>query len=322
VFALCRSAHEAWLTAAAHTMWRDPRRGRRDMDTCPDLGDLTATDSAGHLYTLMLGGGGTDTWQEGRLAFSPRLPSEVAWLDIRVRDGDPTRIALDTSAASDPRIATRDLTLDPVERYVQVTAEQALLSWPAREGSRMLAATVRAFLAVGAFRSGSALPGQVAQLCERAGWPGHGIDAVRPTGLPGHWVNFLGAASSGGLRYRGDDDAHPPPSVAALPLALPEIDGARIALAALVNRGKITELYGSFCTPDRAASVASCWLLDDGGQWHIAIPGTWSSNGKVCVMSQVTVFPPVPLAARAVEIVAAGATTEVRATLPLAWRAP
>jgi hypothetical protein len=184
---------------------------------------------------------------------------------------------------------------------------------------RALAAIVRALLAVGAFRGDSVLPGQVAQLCERAGWPGHGIETGRPAGLPPHWQSFLGAASFGDPRYHAHGGPHPPPSVASIPIALPEIEGAQIALAALVNRGEVTELYGSFCTRYGVDSIASCWLVDDCGQWHISMAGGWSSGGEVCDMTYLTVFPPVPRTAREVEIVMAGVATEVRVTAELAW---
>jgi hypothetical protein len=69
-------------------------------------------------------------------------------------------------------------------------------------------------------------------------------------------------------------------------------------------------------------SIASCWLVDDSRQWHIAMAGDWSSDGQVCDMTHLTVFPPVPRTASEIEIVTAGEAIEVRVGAQLTWWAP
>jgi hypothetical protein len=333
LFALVREPHEAWLSAAAHTVGRDPGRISRDRTKFAGLGDLTATDDAGRPYALRFGGGGHGGWEHLQLHFAPGLPPDVAWVDVRVRDGAPARVdlaghsraeqsAAEHSPADLPPVtfAVRPLALRRAERYVQALAEAALAATDWRSALRALAAATRALLAADAVPAGSPLPGQVAELCSIAGLPSDRLPDPAP--LPEHWSSLIGAYPFGDRDPYAGDTLHGPPAVARLAMALPEIDGARVALTALVSRGKMTELYGSFGTNADESGLGSCWVRDDSGQWHAALPGNWTSDGRVTIMTHATLVPPVPPSARSAEVVITGATTQARATVPLAWWAP
>jgi len=59
------------------------------------------------------------------------------------------------------------------------------------------------------------------------------------------------------------------------------------------------------------------WLRDDGGQWHVAKPGSWGSGG-VNVFG-ANVVPPVAASVTAVDVLIISRTAEVRASVPLTW---
>lgn len=325
LLALVRTPRESWLSVAAHSVARDPRRDWRGHDTLAVFNDLSATDEAGNRYELRFGGYGHDRWANGQLYFAPDLRPDVAWLEVRIRDSAPTRLSLaECSQADLPQAAAftvSPLPLSRPERYVQALAEAALAAPGWRPALIDLAAATSALLAAGALRAESRLPGQVARLCARGGLPAD--DLPDPAPLPGRWASLLAAYPFGERDpYRGGD-RHPPPAVARLAIAVPAVDGARIALTALVSRGKMTELYGSFGTNMDDQPLGSCWVRDDSGQWHAALPGGWSkSSMRGAAMTSAALVPPVPPSARSAEIVISGATTQARATVPLAWWAP
>lgn len=60
------------------------------------------------------------------------------------------------------------------------------------------------------------------------------------------------------------------------------------------------------------------WLRDDGGQWHVAKPGSWSSGGAN--MFGANVVPPVPRSISAVDVLVISRTADARASVPLTWR--
>ena len=166
-----------------------------------------------------------------------------------------------------------------------------------------------ALLAADALAADSAVPCQLAALCERLQFTDHGIDAAPAAELPGRWLSVLTSER----RASGSRGC------AAIAVTLPELDGSTITVLGLHDNGEQTVLHvhATALGPD-ASFMPQLWLLDDGGHWHVADADGWRwASGDPT--SYLPIAPPLGRPAR-VEIIAAGRSAEVRANVPLQWR--
>ncbi|HEX6452638.1 MAG TPA: hypothetical protein VF060_24660 [Trebonia sp.] len=308
--------------------------GTRRRDTFA-AGGLTAVDDAGRKYELYFSGGGGH-WYLGRLTVSPTPPPGIAWLEVRCA-GQSVRLDL-TAAAPDADVTVRPVAGSAGEGYLLQRAE-ALLGHAAAAGGTAgiaglvvaemtgLASAVPALRAVGVLPGDSPVPGQLAALAERMGAPGPGRLIAEPGKLPERWAGVLDASGSGALRAAdarsggaGSTDAD---TIAAahLTAVLPEADGLAVHLAGMVTLpDEGTLIFGGL----RAWSTdggQSLWLRDGSGAWHAVSITGWSSNGSSYTF-QAGVVPPVGPDVSHVEFYATGATTQVRAVIPLTWWTP
>jgi hypothetical protein len=265
---------------------------------------LTVSDDCGRGYSLyFLGSGGGGEWS-GELRFDPAPPVGARWLDLILAGEPARRISLDRAAVPPAAVlAGSDLT--PGERYLYGVGYRLLGGGPANPG---IGAAVDALLAAGALAADSAVPGQLAALCERLRFTGHGIDATPAVELPGRWLSVL-ACQQQASGIRGG---------AAIAVTLPDLDGNTITLLGLHDNGQQTvlHLHATALGPD-ASLMPQLWLVDDRGHWHVTEGDGWRwASGDPT--SLLTVAPPLGRPAQ-VEIIATGRSAEVGGKVPLQW---
>lgn len=309
----------SWLSVAARTTGpRTPRRpasppSARNQEATFASGGMIAVDDAGRKYHLGFSGGGGE-WYLGRLSLFPAPPPGITGLDVRC-GGQSVRLDL-TAKSPDAEVTVRPVAASAGEAYLLRRAEGLLGRSPGGLASEVtgLASAVPALCAVGALPDDSPVPGQLAALVERMG--AHGWLIAEPGELPERWAGVLDA---GGFPA-GTCTGRAGGTVAAAHLAavLPAADGVAVQLAGLVTLpGEGTLIFGGL-RASAGDGRQSLWLRDDTGGWHsVAIRG-WSSDGSGYTF-QAAVVPPVHPEVSRVEFYVTGATTEVRADIPLTW---
>ena len=113
-------------------------------------------------------------------------------------------------------------------------------------------------------------------------------------------------------------------------IELPEVDGARVTVLGLHNgeRGQFLHLLTSGVTQEYTWSYGTIanrmpvvWLRDPADRWHTARP---AQSGQLRdtddSMLLLRIVPPLDHGARQVDVVVAGPSAEVRATVPLRWK--
>ena len=291
------------------------------------LETATATDDRGTEYQVMVYGGGDGRHWEGRLDIEPAPPAGASWLELAIGDS-ALRLRIDLTAPVPPAdVTTRPQDRQPGEQLLEHVAQQILVTSAGRPGDARrqayaLGDVVAGLEAAGALSPFSPVPGYLAMICERLGIDGHGVAATPAGQLPPPWLSVLAWY---GRRHR-------PPvhdGTASAGTVLPDVDGARIAVAGLHTRGDQTLLHvvAGRDRPGRVAVDAGplshpgfcCWLRDDGGQWHVAVPGSWSSDGHGEVTGSLQVLPPLGRDTSRITLLASTLTSQVRAEVPLRW---
>ena len=162
----------------------------------------------------------------------------------------------------------------------------------------------------------SPVPGQLATLCAGLNVSGHGITAPPACDLlPAH-------------RYqrRKTGTASERHGCAAAAVMLPDLDGIRLAILGLTNYQDrtVVHLHASgprsevIYGPDELYAWATLWIRDGSGRWHATRTVARSGmNDEVAL--RVEVLPPLSRATDRIELVAAGPSAEIRATVPLHW---
>ena len=302
---------------------------------------FTAADDRGVSYQISWRG----EMAPRELLLRPDPPHQIRWLDLTTAAGEPaTRIDLN------PQIPARDITVtrnarSPGELLLDAIAARILTAVAPfsqnNPGQPAAASTdLRAFIgdgpghivaalhAAGVLPSGSPVPGQLAGLCARLGINGHGITAPPAGGLPEQWQSML--------TRRREPQAPPAPGILAATVAeLPELDGAKIAIAGLHHgeRGTIMHLLATGVTLEDDWPYARgvrplpvLWIRDSDGRWHATrLDGLspWGDNGANpwtdtrMVTVWLRIVPPLDRGTAWIEISAAGRSAQVWATLPL-----
>ena len=298
---------------------------------------FTATDDRGTSYEVKLRdiGGEAMGWT---LILRPDPPHEPRWLDLSAAPGGPAmRIDLERRAPDAAEMTVRKTALSLGEYLLHTIAARLLAAAspvspdmsPVTElasgGLALLADglgdIVAALQACGALSLLSPIPGQVAALCASLNVDGHGITAPLVRDLPEPWLSLL-------ARYRRRNTGAAPArdGCAAAAVMLPELDGIRLAILGLTNYQDRTVLhmhasgprseviYG----PDELYAWATLWIRDGSGRWHATRTVARSGmNDEVAL--RVEVLPPLSRATDRIELVAAGPSAEIRATVPLHW---
>ena len=169
----------------------------------------------------------------------------------------------------------------------------------------------------------SPVPGRLAAVCAGMRVSGHGITAPPAHELPEPWLSLLA------FYQRRKPDAPPvPDGYAAVTAALPELDGIRLALLGLLNADGSSwiQLLVRGLVPERRTGPfgidyffpLSFWIRDNVGRWHAGRPaGVRQSHGEWAV--KLEMVPPLARSTTSIEVLAAGASGQVRVRLPLRW---
>jgi len=304
---------------------------------------FTATDDRGAGYQVTIRDIGSPVlgWT---LMLSPDPPHDPRWLDLTTAPGGPAvRIDLDRRTAgrrppdaADVRVRTA--ALSPAEYLLHTLAARLLAAVPAplydpwlhRAGPRPgalpgitdeLGDVIAALQECGALPPLSPVPGQLATLCAGLGVNGHGITAPPARDLPEPWLSLLNY-----YRRRKTRAAPTPDGCAAAAAALPELDGIRLAILGLHNCQDSTVVHmhasgpntDALHGPDDLYPWATIWVRDNGGRWHATRTlGRSPRPGEMAL--RVEVVPPLSQGTAWIELLAAGPSAELRATVPLHW---
>jgi hypothetical protein len=305
---------------------------------------FTVEDDRGARYRLGFSGGsgaGRPYWQ-GVLDLRPEPPRDIRWLDLYTATGETAaRINLDTQIPS-PDVTVTERAASPGELLLDVIAARLLTGAAAlpQDTPEQLAASgagllphaagglgdiIAALQATGVLSPSSPVPGQLAGLCASLGVSGHGITAPPAGDLPQPWLSMLS-------RYhrRQPRPAPAPGSWAAAAVELPRLDGARMAVLGLHQGEDGTILHvqvqASGVTPEDdweyyrgIRPLPVLWIRDSADRWHATRTTGWSPLGNDEVMLRLAIVPPLEADIPWIDMVAAGRSAEVRATLPLRW---
>ena len=297
---------------------------------------FTVTDDQGTSYQVHVRdiGSGPLGWT---LMLRPDPPYEPRWLDLTTAPGSPAvRIDLPRRAAGSADMTVTHPALSPGEYLLHTMAARLLAAaWPVSPGmspvteltsggpSRVahgLGDTVAALRACDALPVLSWVPGQLATLCEDLGVYDHGITAPPTGNLPEPWLSLLAC-------YRRRSTTAERDGCAAAAVTLPELDGISLALLGLHNCQDTTVLHmhaagpnaGAMYGPEELYAYAATWIRDDAQRWHAtrAIGRSGMDDG---VALRVEVVPPLSRDTPRIDLLAAGKSAEIRATLPLRWQ--
>jgi hypothetical protein len=361
LLALVVAPDRAVLTAAARLPSRGSQpRGAGHWPPPPlPVGHLTAVDDQGAQYQADY----TARSPYGRwsVAFelTPVPPPGTRWLDITgPATTDPIRADLagpavtgtappGTSPARDPAgpdpvatdpAAPDPVALEPVAPDPGVWASLAARVSPADRPLDTLAEKVLAEVTHGYGTGGAALAGlpevvgalqaatgltdsaalgRLAALADRLGipFPPALRPLAQPAGLPDAWQSVL--------EHRGAADG--PDRVAAVAAVLPEVDGARFAVAGLDSAADSATLrvlaWGWQPSPLTSLEDRfSWWARDDRGRWHLAGEyGAHFGGGQVDLL--VEFGPALHPQARSLDLLVRGPASQAAVTLPLRWLA-
>jgi hypothetical protein len=355
VLALVQAPDEALLTTVSWLTETPPGGEERDEDWAFDdrLSDLVqgtravATDNRGGTYRLEMdgGGGGSDGPWEARFSFRPSPPAGLDWLDLTITPGqDPIRVDL-TAAARDDQSGTPRRAAGPAERaerIIDLASERLLRRYDPvfeaddednyedlssdDEGDDLadVARIVRALRAVGALAPDSPALARLVTLARRQQRPVPpelaSADAAGPADLPEAWQSRLD--------WRPQEGWAAEPATAGSAVAvLPELDGARCAIAGLLSQSETSTttmqvLAWGWRWSDRwlhePLPAFSWWARDDVGRWYRGEEGGYGSDGRLSEL-QIELSPPVHPDATSLEITLIGLSGQVTATVPVTW---
>ena len=280
LMSLVRTPTQAVITVAMRMHWppdgssADLELGGAGPHQMP-YDQLGAVDDRGTRYTVRFEGrpAETVTWF-GVARLSPVPPGHVRRLDL-VGDGTGLiRLPIGPTAPPGGQAtssATERVAITPPERLLVLEAERILASGDARgprEGP--IPGEIAAVLTeTGALAADAPLPGQLAALCQRLGAGGHGITVPAAAGIPAPWASVIA--------HREEPVADADMS-APLGCLLPDVDGARLALAGLSTAAGESYLHVISSGLPRPARRyqwdwtpgLSWWLRDSARNWHVA----------------------------------------------------
>ncbi len=324
LMSLVRTGTEAVITAALRMPWSQDRAVRELVSPC-DLpyGQLWAVDDHGTCYPagFRSGKGWAGTWP-GIIRLSPMPPADVRRLDL-VGDGTHLiRLPLGSSARGRQAVSStaEPVAIAPGERLLVLEAERILASGDARGPAQgpIPGEIITVLTEAGAIAPDSPVPGQLAALCRRLGAAGHGITIPPAAQIPVPWASVIAHRDAPAV-------ADGPEVFAPLACVLPDVDGARFALAGLSTAGGESYLHvvGKGMAPlaDRYAwnwtPGFSWWLRDGAGNWHVAAAGEPHTLGEDIQAFRLRLTPSLAAVPDTAEVVVTGPATQIRATVPM-----
>jgi hypothetical protein len=338
VLSLVRTETEAVLALAMRMHW-PPDGSSADLEASGagpqhlPYDRLSVMDEQGTRYAIRFesGGPGGGTVWRGIARLEPVPLSTVRRLDLA---GNGTKLvelpftsgAEDAPPAPAAPATTGKTGISPGERLLVLEAERILATRePRAPRERPDPAEISAVLKeTGVIAQDSPLPSQLAALYRRLGgdWPtrtGPPASATATAEIPAPWASVLAG-------YSTPRSAEVPEVFAPVAQLLPEIDGARFALAGLSITAGESHLHviGSGHLPTPADRYEhnwtpgfSWWLEDNAGNWHVAtLTEPWSfGDGLQSFLLRLT--PALDSVPGRVEVVVTGPATQIRAVVPI-----
>ena len=335
VLTLVLAPDRATLTAVTHLTGTDPftgppRPGRPWQRPAHDLGDhLSVTDNLG-TRCQVAGSSGQASDHIWSMTFDLHpLPAPGArWLDITIAPGAaPIRVDLPALDAGQPPLSPAPASgpgiggprhdagrpLDALAEYLLMHAGRG--GPPSPDLLAALPDIAGALQTAGVLAPGSAALGRLAALADRltVPFPPSLRPLAGPADLPAAWLSVLNRLG------RSDGLVREAPVAA----VLPEVDGARFALAGLRSAADSATVHALVWGwhPDRRALGGerfSWWARDDAGRWQVAAWGGYSyGGGQVDVELQFV--PPLHPSARSLDIFVVGPASQAAVTVPLDW---
>jgi hypothetical protein len=328
LLALILAPDRAVLAAAVRLTEPGPsaRRPGRGPSVPLPFGALVAADEHGAQYRADLTVHSAVGRWSAAFGLTPVPPPGTRRLDVTgPAIKDPIRVDLtpvpDPAGADPAHQAGLPGRLSPAERPLDALAER-LLAGVTRgygHGDAPLAGLtemVAALQAVAGLTAGSAALSRLAILAGRLGieFPASLRPLTRPAELPDAWASVLD--------HRGAADG--PDRAAAVAAVLPDVDGARFALAGLDSVADSATLrvvaWGWQPAPlaGLGAERFSWWARDDRGRWHLARErGAHYGGGQVDLL--VEFGPALDPDARVLEIIVRGPSGQAGVSVPLRW---
>ena len=339
LLSLVRTQTQAVITVAMRMHW-PPDGSSADLELTGagphhmSYDRLWVVDDQGTRYAVRLEGGrgGTVTWF-GVARLSPVPPRHVRRLDLV---GDGTRLVqlplgpVEAPPSRRPAPAAAEPVATGLgERLLVLEAERILASGDARgpaEGP-VPGEIITVLTEAGAIAAGSPVPGRLAELCQRLGAAGHGITVQSAGEIPASWASVIAHRKSpepvGGAEV-----------FAPLACVLPDVDGARLALAGLSTAAGESHLHVISSGLPRLARRyhwdwtpgLSWWLRDSSGNWHVATadePRIPDDGMQAYTLDDdmqafwLRLTPPLATVPDAADIVVTGPATRARATVPV-----
>ena len=337
------------LTLVAHsgpfgrTRLTDPWPGRpgsrlRLQQVLPPFRRFSATDDRGTSYQMTYRGNGSHLG-EWTLTLHPDPPRDLRWLDLCTTPGEPAvRIGLNGPAGR-TEVTVSPATTSPGEQLLANVAMRLLVTAAAVSPDRRVARpaparspgpltdvvdglgnVLAALQTCGALSPVSPVLGQVAALCAHLNVRGHGITVPPARELPAPWLSLLAHCQRRRPRSAPRHDGYANAAV-----ALPELDGIRLAILGLRNSGDGTVLHmhashealPAYYGPVQLNVAPAIWIRDRDRQWHATRVVRRHEGDDT---TRLKVVPPLSRATTRIEVLAAGQSAEIRAFLPLNWQ--
>ena len=287
----------------------------------PPFAGLTGTDDAGIEYRLGFANG---TWAgsawTGTVIFYPTPPAAARWLAVMSPNGPLLRanITADPPAAATLRPAPETLGERLLTRRAEAMLAANALGYPLERGQPGQAEAVTALERAGVLAPLSPAPARLAALGQLLGLATQG-----PTDeVPGRWKAVM-------TYYGRRKQLSPVTGTATIAAELPEIDGARFAIAGLrsgsagtflhvlVDRLRRTVTWGP-CGPPSDIGF-SWWFRDETGCWHLGAIEDVGPVGGGEAMIRLALLPPLGHEASALTAEISGATQQLTANLQVRW---
>ena len=313
-----------WVAPAGRAISRRPSHAPFDQ--------VGAVDDQGRSYRASLWDRGLEDgreWWDAYLGLSPAPSPGTRRLDIRTGT-DGTQVQMDLAAPPTPAAVIADPAPSvSAAAWLLGRAAEALLS--AGRSAVMTGVSGRVAEVAQALTEGGAVPAgepALARLATLAAALGVdlGVPGAGHAPLPEEWTSILGA--------RGASDG--PQGVAPFAVTLPEVDGARFALAGLRSwrAGATLHVLARGWRPYGWGWLAFAGRPDEGppdppmswqardstGRWHMVEQMNWGDAGDGVTHIQAHLTPALHPAATSLDVIITGVSSRVRATVPLHWQ--
>jgi hypothetical protein len=336
LLSLARTDSRAVLTVAAR--WAgQTRRAAVPCPRHPPWCEVGAVDDRGISYQASLWDGGNHDereWWDCHLTLNPAPAPETRWLEVgpgahgrrvRIDLGAPPGAARIVTGPVPPASAAARLLAWAGDGLLALEAAGPRQTAPLRD---RIAQILQDLTGAGALQADDPAVLRLTGLAWRLGLdlgPGQPVRPVTAAALPPAWASLLEV----GHVHDGPD------AIAPFTADLPEIGGGRFALAGLRSArhgvtlhvmahrwephdyGWLTDGTGSAGPPP---DLSLTWRAQDSaGRWHLVRGMHWGPESETRGMIKMYLTPPLHPAARALDVIVTGPSTQARATVPLNW---